>query len=165
MECLNQDPQPSQPSGISDPGSSTAWGIDTDWQANPNSWNAMLDTHEAARFLLDKVDWEQKRKRCESLHEPQAKCEILPSWIVGTRHRVRKAVFADGSKWVIKLPLPEDLTPSSMTKSNSGNMRLEYETHSCFQSVILSFSPSFFSFKDWTSLGRLVLYEYQSYTE
>lgn len=78
--------------------------------------------------------------RCEQLHAPPTKCEILPLWAAGTRHLIRRAQFEDGTSWVLKIPFPEniseeddELTLECLTKSNLGKMRLEYETTLTFQ--------------------------------
>ncbi len=113
----------------SDPCSSTQSG-DSDKTCAPVS---KIKTDTFARFLLRKVDREQKKKRCESLHKTYAKCTILPSWNSGHSHLIRKAAFEDGTRWVIKIRFPKDLTIEGMTKSNIGRMKTEYETHGFLQ--------------------------------
>ncbi len=108
-------------------------GANKGWYEDVDIWDPEIRIHIVARFLLKSVDWEKKKSRCESLHPTKAKCEILPIWTTGTRHLVRKAVFDDGTKWVLKLPLLNSLIPKEKTESNLNSMKLEYETHVYFQ--------------------------------
>lgn len=110
------------------------------WYPISNPWKRNHVTGHQVRILLEFVDWEQKKMRCEQLHAPPMKCEILPLWAAGTRHLVRRAQFEDGTSWVLKIPFPEniseeddELTLKCLTKSNLGKMRLEYETTLTFQ--------------------------------
>lgn len=103
------------------------------WHPNPDAVDPEIEKQELARFLLCKVDWGHKIQRCESLHPFNAKCTILPSWVLGSRHLVRTVEFEDGMKLVLKLPLPTDSTPEGKAMSNFGIVRREYKAHLCFQ--------------------------------
>lgn len=140
MESLNLESEPGSPSPMpstSPASTSSKWG---GWYPIPDPWKRNDRTGHQIKFLLDYVDWEQHKMRCEQLHSTHAQCEILPLWASGTRHLIRKARFEDGTNWVLKIPFPEylseeddDLTLECTTKSNLGGMELEYETTLAFQ--------------------------------
>lgn len=110
------------------------------WYPISNPWKRDRRIGHQVKFLLDFVNWEQKRMNCEQLHSPPAKCEILPVWAAGTRHLIRRAQFEDGTSFVLKIPFPQyrceeqdELSLDCTTKSNLNHMRQEYETTFAFQ--------------------------------
>lgn len=143
MESLTLLSKPGPPSAKPSTSSSHASSVSLSgpcWYSIHNPGSSNQTSGHLVKFLLDFVDWEQKRKRCEQLHVPPTKCEILPIWAAGSRHLIRKAQFEDGTSWVLKTPFPEyiseekdELTLECATKSNHGIMRLEYETSLAFQ--------------------------------
>lgn len=145
MKFLDLESNPSSPSGQTYIGASSPSysGSDefTGWYPISDPWKKRdRRIGNQVKFLLDYVDWEQKRIKCEQLHIPTAKCEILPVWAAGTRHLIRRAKFEDGTSFVLKIPFPpyfsedhDELTLEGMTKSNLHHMRQEYEITFAFQ--------------------------------
>lgn len=126
-------------SGASSP-SRTVYDEYTGWYPISDPWKRGQRIGNQVKFLLNYVDWEQKRMKCEELHSPPAKCRILPVWAAGTRHLIRRATFEGGTSFVLKIPFPpylsenhDELTLEGMTKSNLNEMRQEYETTFAFQ--------------------------------
>lgn len=110
------------------------------WYPICDPWKRDRRIGHQVKFLLDYVDWEQKRMKCEQLHSPPAKCKILPIWAAGTRHLIRRAQFEDGTSYVLKIPFPQyrsaqhdKLTLECTTKSNLDEMKQEYETTCAFR--------------------------------
>lgn len=145
MKFLNLVSEPGSPSGEPSTGgtSSPRPSVSNEhkgWYPISDPWRRDRQIGNQVKFLLDYVDWEQKRMRCEQLHSPPAKCEILPVWAAGTRHFIRRAKFEDGTSFVLKIPFPrylsekrDQLTLECTTKSNLNEMRQEYETTFAFQ--------------------------------
>lgn len=144
MKYLNFVSEPGSPSGKPSTGASSPRPSDSDdcrgWYPISNPWRRDQRIGNSVKFLLDYVDWGQKRMKCEELHSPPAKCEILPVWTAGTRHLIRRAKFEDGTSFVLKIPFPQylsedrdELTPECTSESNLNDMRQEYETTFAFQ--------------------------------
>lgn len=85
METLNLVSKPCSPSAepsTSSIGTSSASLSVSDecggWYPISNPWKRGRIVGHQVKFLLEYVDWEEKRMRCEKLNIPPAKCEILP---------------------------------------------------------------------------------------
>lgn len=144
LEALNLVSEHSFPSGEPSTGTPSPSPSVSDeckgWYPISDPWKRDRRIGNKVKFLLDYVDWEQKRMNCEQLHSPPGKCEILPVWAAGTRHLIRRAKFEDGTSYVLKIPFPKylsegqhELTLECTTKSNLDDMRQEYETTFAFQ--------------------------------
>jgi hypothetical protein len=137
-----------------------------DFQVGYDAWKGCSDASYKAekdiRAFEESVHWDDITSFCRKSRN--VLCSIGPKFVVGSKNLVKIVEFADGVKWVVKLPLPHpDIYRMDGNATNRlAALRSEVATLKFLRYVLLVSIPMS-STETNSPLGLTQLFRFQKY--